>query len=272
VKSADLHLHTIFSDGAHTPSELINECEKTGLAAIAIVDHDTIEGIEPTIEIAKTKNIEVLSGIELSAEYNGLEVHILGYLIDCKNPLLQEKLNNLRKIRIERVYKIIDKLKGIGISLEPRTVFDIAKSGTVGRLHIARALLKEGRVGSISEAFQKYIGDKCPAFVLGFRFSPKEAIRLIRDVGGIPVLAHPYSLNNNDLIIEFIKYELMGLEVYYPEHSQSMINLYLSLAEKYDLLVTGGSDSHGIAKPEVRVGCIKIPYDLVERLKEAKPR
>lgn len=272
MRFADLHLHTIFSDGTYTPLELVYECEKTGLAAIAIVDHDTVDAIEPTIEIAKTKDIEVLSGIELSAEYNGLEVHILGYLIDCKNPILKERLNNLRKIRIERIYKIIGKLKDIGISLEPQTVFDIAKSGTVGRLHIARALVKEGRVSSIVEAFQKYIGDKCPAFVLGFRFSPKEAIRLIREVGGIPVLAHPYSLNNNDLIIEFIKYGLMGLEVYYPEHSQSMVNFYLSLAEKYDLLVTGGSDCHGTVKPEVKVGCVKIPYELVERLEEAKSK
>lgn len=270
MKFADLHLHTIFSDSTYTPQELISESAKCALSAIAVVDHDSVEGIEPITEIAKTENIEVLPGIELTAEDGGLEIHILGYLIDYKNAPLIEKLETLRKNRIERIYKIVDKLKSMGITLKPNTVFDIAKQGTVGRLHIARALVKEGMVDSIFEAFKKYIGDKCPAYVLGFRFSPKEAIKLIKDAGGIPVLAHPYTLNNDGLIAEFIGYGLMGLEVYYPGHSQSMINFYLNLARSNNLLVTGGSDCHGNAKPEVMIGSIKIPYELVEKLKEAK--
>ncbi len=270
AKFADLHLHTVFSDGTYSPFELISESKKAGLSAIAVVDHDTVEAIPPVIEIAKTKGIEVLSGIELSTEYEGLEIHILGYLIDYKNKDLIERLVTLKENRIERVYKIVDKLKAIGITLNPEAVFDIAKQGTVGRLHIARALLLEHKVGSVFEAFQKYIGDKCPAYVLGFKFSPAEAIRLIKDSGGIAVLAHPYTLNNDDLILKFIDYGLMGLEVYYPEHSQSTINFYLDLAKKHNLLVTGGSDCHGNAKPEVRIGSIKLPYELVERLKFAK--
>lgn len=272
MKFADLHLHTVFSDSTYTPGELISESAKCDLSAIAVVDHDTVEGIEPTIEIAKTKNIEVLAGIELTTEYADLEIHILGYLIDYKNKDLIEKLETLKKNRIERIYKIVDKLKSIGINLKPKTIFDIAKQGTVGRLHIARAMVKEGLVGSVFEAFQKYIGDKCPAFCLGFRFSPDEAIKLIKDTGGIPVLAHPYSLNNDELIPKFIDYGIMGLEVYYPGHSQSTINFYLSLARANNLLVTGGSDCHGNAKPEIKIGSIKIPYALVEKLKEAKDK
>jgi hypothetical protein len=269
---ADLHLHTVFSDGTYTPLELISESEKVGLSAIAVVDHDTTSGIEPAIEIAKTKNIEVLPGIELSAEYEGLEIHILGYLIDYKHQGLVEKLAILKKNRIERIYKIVEKLKDIGITLDPQSVFDIAKQGTVGRLHIAKALVLEGKVHSLSEAFQKYLGDKCPAFCLGFRFSPREAIKLVKAVGGIPVLAHPYTLNNDALIPLFIDYGLMGLEVYYPEHSQSMINFYLNLARTHDLLVTGGSDFHGDAKPELKLGSLKVPYELVEKLKAAKEK
>lgn len=270
MRFADLHLHTLFSDGTYTPEELISEVKKIGLSAIAVVDHDTIDGVEPAIELAKTKNIEVLSGIELTAEYERREIHILGYLIDYKRKDLREKLEVLKKNRIERIYEIVGRLKALGITLRAQDIFDIAKLGTVGRLHIARLMVKEGIVDSIQEAFQKYIGDKSPAYVLGFRFSVYEGIKLIKDVGGIPVLAHPYSVGRDDVIAEFIDYGLMGLEVYYPEHTQAMINFYLNLAKKYNLLITGGSDCHGNAKPEVKIGSVKIPYDLVEKLKTAK--
>jgi len=271
-KFADLHLHTNFSDGTYTPQELVLKSIKCGLSAIAIVDHDTICAIVPALEAAKEKNIEVLSGIEFSSEHETKEVHILGYLIDYNNSALLEKLDFLKKIRIQRVYKIIEKLKSLGVILSPEAVFEIAKGGTVGRLHIARAMLKEGLISSLAEAFQKYIGDKCPAYVLGFKFSVKEAIELIKKSGGIPVLAHPYVLNNDELILQFIEDGLMGLEIYYPEHSQSMVNFYLKLAKKHNLLITGGSDCHGAAKPEVKIGSIKIPYELVEKLKQEKEK
>lgn len=267
-----MHLHTYFSDGTYTPEELIAESKNSGLSAIAICDHDNVGGIDPAIKSAKEKDIEVLPAIELSAEYEGIEIHILGYLIDYKNKALVERLDLLRKNRIERVYKIIGKLKDMGITINPETVFEFARFGTVGRLHIAMAMVKEGAVKSVVEAFQKYIGDKCPAYVLGFRFSPCEAINLIRDSGGLPVLAHPYIITNDELIPRFVDCGLMGLEVYYPEHSQSETNFYLDLANRYDLLITGGSDFHGSAKPDVAIGCIKIPYDLVEKLKVAKGR
>jgi len=270
MKYADLHLHTIFSDGTYTPEELINQSQKSGLSAIAVVDHDTVDGITLAIAAAQESGIEVLPGVELSAEYKTQEVHILGYLIDHRDKSFLEKTASLRANRIERVHKIVAKLNALGIPLEAKSVFELAGSGTVGRLHIARALVKEGFVKSIYEVFQKYIGDHGPAYVLGFRFSPQEAIEFIRKAGGVPVLAHPYTLNNDELILEFVKLGLMGLEVYYPEHSQGTVNFYLELARKNNLLVTGGSDCHGKAKPEVRIGSIKAPYALVEKLKEAK--
>lgn len=270
MKFADLHLHTIFSDGTYTPQEVVLEASKQGLSCIAVCDHDTVEGIEPTIEIGKSAGIEVLAGIELTAECDGLEVHLLGYFVDYKRKELIERLKAVKKIRVERIYKITDKLKDMGINLDPETILDISGVGTIGRLHIARAMVKDGIVKSVAEAFQRYIGDTAPAYIAGFRFSPMEAIKLIRESSGIPVLAHPYVLRKEALIPEFVSYGLMGLEVYYPEHTQSMVNFYLELSKKYGLLVTGGSDFHGSAKPEIKVGSVKIPYELVERLKETK--
>ncbi|MBU1726329.1 MAG: PHP domain-containing protein [Candidatus Omnitrophica bacterium] len=272
MKFADLHLHTVFSDGTYTPSGLIKAASEAGLSAISVVDHDTVAGLEPCIEIGMPRGIEVLPGIELTSEYEGLEIHILGYLIDYRNNNLIKQLAILKETRIKRIYEIAAKLKELGVILKPQTVFDLAKEGTVGRLHVARAMLQEKLVGSIYEAFQKYIGDRSPAYVLGFRLSPLEAVKLIKNAGGIPVLAHPYSLRNDDLIPKFAEFGIMGLEIFYPEHSQGMINLYLDIAKKYELLVTGGSDCHGDAKPDVKIGSIKLPYELVESLKKAKER
>jgi predicted metal-dependent phosphoesterase TrpH len=214
----------------------------------------------------------VLAGVELTCEYNGVEIHLLGYLIDYKNINLLKRLEFLKKSRVERVYKIIDKLKEINIDLKAQDIFNIAHGGTVGRLHIARAMVKAGIVDSTNEAFQKFIGDKCPGYVCGFKLTPAEAIKLIKDVGGIPVLAHPYTLSNDELILQFIGFGLMGLEAYYPEHTQAMINFYLGLAQKHNLLVTGGSDYHGDVKPEVKIGSAKIPYSLVEKIKTTKEK
>lgn len=271
-KCADLHLHTAFSDGTYTPQELVGDAANLGLSGISIVDHDTVDGIDRALSAGSALGVEVLAGIELTTEYEGTEVHILGYLFDHKNKHLIEKLTFLKKFRVERIYKITDKLKALGLNLEAKSVFDMAQEGTPGRLHIARVMVKEGFVNSVYEAFNKYIGDKCYAYVSGFKLSPRDGIKLIRDSGGIPVFAHPHSVASDELISRFVDFGLMGLEVYYPEYTQSMINFYLGLAKKMNLLVTGGSDCHGTAKPEIKLGMIKIPYELVEKLKEAKEK
>lgn len=272
MKFADLHLHTHFSDGTYSPREIIEQALKKNLSAISITDHDTVAAIGPSMDIGASKGLEVLPGIELTAECDGNEVHILGYLIDYQDSLLNEKLSALNKDRIERVYRITEKLNQLGVKLKADSVFAISGQGTVGRLHIARALVKEGLISSTYEAFQKYIGDSGPAYFSGFKFSPEEAIGLIKSTGGIAVLAHPYVLRDDALIERFINAGLLGLEVYYPEHTQSMVNFYLDLAKKNNLLVTGGSDCHGEAKPEIKIGTIKIPYALVEGLKQAKEK
>lgn len=270
MKFADLHLHTASSDGTYTPVELVSKALDAGLSCIALTDHDTVDAVESTINLGNERGLEVLSGIELSAEYESQEVHVLGYLVDYKSPSFLKQLEVLKENRVKRVHKIVEKLNGLGIGLKAQDVFDLSEGATPGRLHIARALVKTGLVKSIFEVFNKYIGDKGPAYSLGFRFSPQEAIKFIKDAGGVPVLAHPYVLHNDELILEFIRLGLMGLEVYYPEHSQGEVNFYLNMAREHNLLVTGGSDCHGKAKPEVRIGSLKIPYELVEKLKEAK--
>lgn len=257
MRFADLHLHSAYSDGTYNPEQIIREARKHDLAAISVVDHDSVEGIEETIRYGLAEDIEVIPGIELSAELDGSEIHILGYLVDYKNKDLKEKLVFLRQNRIERVYKIIGKLKELGINLSAESVFALSGNATVGRLHIARAMVNEGIVGSTYEAFNKYINDKGPAYVSGFKMTPPEAFNLIRDAGGIAVLAHPYTLHNDSLIPQFVEQGLRGLEAYYPEHSQGMVNFYLALAQKLNLLVTGGSDCHGKAKPESQDGFVK---------------
>lgn len=270
MRFADLHLHTHYSDGTYTPEELVKAAKKAGFAAIGVVDHDTVEGLASVQALAAKEDIEVIPGIELTCESDENEIHILGYLLDYKNKELLKELAVLKDNRLKRMDKIVSKLSGLGIKLSSGDVLAIAHQGTVGRLHIARALVKAKAVGSIYEAFQKYIGDNGPAYVLGFKLSPREGVSLIKECGGIPVLAHPYIIRNDQLLYKLIDDGIMGLEVYYPEHTQSMVNFYLNLAKEKGLLVTGGSDCHGAAKPEAKIGSVKIPYELVEKLKEAK--
>jgi 3',5'-nucleoside bisphosphate phosphatase len=271
MKFADLHLHTTFSDGALSCEELISRAGNAGLSAVAICDHDTVAGVAQAKEAGIKNNVEVISAVELTAEHEGAEIHLLGYLLDCNSRPLLEKLEILKKNRIDRIYKISERLKKeMDIVLDPERVFSLAKRGTVGRLHVAQAMVKAGLVNSVHEAFNKYIGDRRPGYVSGFKLSPLEAINLIKSTGGVPVLAHPYTLRRDELIPEFVKMGLMGLEVYYSEHTQGMINFYLDLVKNYGLLATGGSDFHGETKPEVKLGAIKIPYELVEKLKDAQ--
>jgi len=270
VNYADLHVHSLASDGTFTCAQLVKESIKRKLSAIAIVDHDTVAAVGEATALAEGLDLEIIPGIELTAQYENQEIHILGYFLDYQNNLLLQKLKLVQQSRIERVYQILINLEGLGIKLDPEAVFKISGTGTVGRMHIARALVEKGCVGTTAEAFRKYIGDKSPAYVLGFRLSPQEAIQIINDAGGVAVLAHPYILRNDELIAEFAGMGLKGIEVYYPEHSQSMVNFYLDLAKKLNLLVTGGSDFHGSAKPDIKLGIIKVPMELVEVLRRAK--
>lgn len=269
MKLADLHLHTYFSDGTFSPAQLVEAAKKAGLFCIAVTDHDTVAGIGPAREAA-ADSLEVVAGIELTSEINSNEIHILGYFIEQNSSRLKSELDKIYGIRRNRAYDILEKLKKMGVDLDPQEVFDISGQGTVSRLHIARAMLAKGIISNIYEAFSKYIGNKGPAYVGKFSLTPQDAIKLILEIKGIPVLAHPYNSGCDELITGFVKAGLKGLEVYYPEYPDSVVNYYSQLANKHGLLMTGGSDCHGTAKPDVNVGKVSIPYELVEKLKGIK--
>ncbi len=267
MKYADLHLHTNFSDGTNTVAELLQKAKDAGLSCISITDHDTVEGLKYLKENIKNPDLEVIPGIELTAEHEDKEIHILGYFIDFENKSFLEQLAAIKRARVKRIKDMTAKLKSLNVNIDPEEVLCLSEVGTVGRLHLARVMLKNGCVASLQEAFNKYIGDNGPAYVGRFRLSPEKAIQLIERVGGVSVLAHPYSLSKQDLIPKLVDFGLSGIEVYYPEHSSSQIRNYLEVARKFDLLITGGSDCHGNAKPTELIGEIKLPYDFVEKIK-----
>ena len=269
MKFADLHLHTNYSDGTYTPEELVEKAVGAKLSCISITDHDTVGAIPEAMAAANASGIEILPGIEISCEYELREVHILGYLIDYKSSELLKRLETLKENRISRIYKITEKLNALGIGLKAEDVFSVANGATVGRLHVARAMVLKGLVKTVSEAFNRYIGDSGPAFSLGFRFTPEEAIKFIHDNAGVAVLAHPYIIKDEELIFKLIGLGLMGLEVYYPEHTAQMRGKYVSIAKELGLLATGGSDYHGKAKPYVNLGKSTVPDELLEALKKA---
>lgn len=268
MKYADLHIHTIFSDGTFTPESTVEHARQLHLSCIAITDHDTVGAIERAKAKAQDLNIEVIAGVELTAEINDHEMHILGYLIDWQKSWFKQKLEQICNVRRNRAVAIIEKLKTFGINLDPGELLKQAGPDSVGRLHIARMMQAQGFVHSIQEAFSKYIGNGCPCFVKRFKLTPLEAIEMIANLNGLAVLAHPYTIGNDELILELVDAGLNGLEVYYPGHNQAARLHYKNLAQKYGLLITGGSDCHGLAKDKLMMGEIKVPYSLVDKLKK----
>lgn len=268
TRLADLHIHTHYSDSNSSPQEVIDHAVKAGLSCIAITDHDTLAGIKPTQDAAQSHGIEVIPGIELSSEVQGKDIHVLGYFIDDTQGPIRDILTEMQKARVERIARMIEKLKVCqidDITLEEVTCRP--RSGAVGRPHLAAVLLEKGWVGSIREAFDKYLAEGGVAYVQKFKQSPYEAIRLIEESGGVAVLAHPMLTQVDELIPGLAKAGLRGLEVYYPNCSAKVIQYYEGLAKKNGLIATGGSDAHGDLKKHTYVGKVKIPYNLVEALK-----
>lgn len=267
-KFADLHVHTFHSDSTFTPEQVIDTAHKKGLSAIAITDHDSVNGVDPSIGFAAKYGIEVIAGVELTAEEEDTEIHLLGYFIDWKAVWFEKKLEKIRHARLERIYEMVEKLKKAGVDIDPKKVLALSGPGAVGRLHLATVLYNEGIISSIGEAFRKYIGQKAPCYVKKYKLTPKEAIDMILKLGGAPVLAHPRILGRDDLIPGFIKDGLRGIEVYHTEHFPAVVSRYENFAVSHNLLMTGGSDCHGMGKKDVLLGKVKIPYSLVEGLKK----
>ena len=273
----DLHIHTTASDGSLTPSQVVHYAKEKDLKAIAITDHDTIEGNEEAFIEGRREGIEVVPGVEISVDYSPGTMHMLGYFITIEDTTLEEKLTLLQDSRSDRNPKIIKKLNEMSLALTYDEVVQESGGGQVGRPHIAQVLVKKGYVKSIQEAFNKYLGKGAPAYIDKFRLSAEEAITMITNAGGISVLAHPFTLNCNNsdeldaLVERLVEQGLEGLEVYHSEHDERKTSHYHILAKRYNLVITGGSDFHGKNMQGIDLGTgrgnLKIPYTLFERLR-----
>ncbi|ACL69933.1 PHP domain-containing protein [Halothermothrix orenii] len=267
--SVDLHIHTNASDGSLSPGEVVKKAIDLGYKAIAITDHDTVAGIIPALQVARKSSLEVIPGIEINTDIEDRELHILGYFIDYTKPDLLKELSSLKKMREKRARKMVQKLRNMGINIEWEEVINIAGQGTIGRSHICQAIINKGYADSWKEVFEKYIGKNSPAYVPRKKLTPLKAIKLIKECSGIPVIAHPGLVGDDDLVKWIIKHGIEGLEVFYYEHSEEECQKYLNMAKENNLVVTGGSDDHGPGnKDGLRLGKIRLDYTVVEELRK----
>ncbi len=265
---ADLHIHSNYSDGSMTPEEIIKNAIDLGIKSISITDHDSIAS--QYIAEKEYNDINVISGIELSTEYEDFELHILGYFIDIKNNELISIVDRLNKARIERIEEILFNLKKLNINLTLEDL-EVDLNSTVGRSHVANAMVRKGYFDNYKTAFINYLVKGKPAYVKGYKLSYKDAIQIINNCGGISVLAHPgqiYKALEVENIIKNLKfYGLKGVEVYHPSHSRNQTNGFYNLSKKHKLLITGGSDFHGKAGyKENNIGSYGINEDLLNKL------
>lgn len=266
--NADLHIHTYFSDSTSSPQEVVEDAVRAQLACIAITDHDIVEGVAPTIEAAKPAGLEVVPGIELSSEFENTDIHILGYFIDFNKGPLLDRIQVFLDARVSRMKQMIVNLKAVGINnIEYEEVAALTQSRAVGRPHLAMLLHQKGWVTNLKSAFEKYLGPGCPGYAPKYKQTPFEAIELIKQSGGVAVMAHPMLTQKDELIPRFVAAGLGGLEVYYPNCTEIMTQFYERIALKHGLIMTGGSDAHGKAKVYTYVGKRTVPMDVVEQLR-----
>ena len=270
MKFADLHLHTQFSDGTFTPEELVLHAQKGGLSCIALTDHVTVEGCARTAAACAAVKMEFITGAELTAEHQDTEVHIIGYFLDTHNPALLARIATFQAVRQNRIHEMVAALNKMGVPLKVEAVFALANCRSPGRPHVARALVKEKLVGSLDEAFERFLKKNRPAWVPKTKMSALESVDLIHQAGGLAVMAHPGLNHNDDIIPDLVAVGLDGIECFHTKHSTSMSEHYLEIAEKHDLLVTGGSDCHGYSKGRPLIGTVRLPYDHIERLHAAR--
>ena len=271
----DLHVHTTVSDGRFSPQQIVRRAAELGLNTIAITDHDNTGGIAPALEAAKAfPQLRVIPGVEISTQAPGSEVHLLGYFIDCSNAKLSSILRELRDSRLGRAQAMIARLNELGVDINWQRVQEIAGDSTVGRPHIARAMMEKGYIDSFDEAFNGFIEQGGPAYVERSKIAPAEAVSLVLEAGGLPVLAHPLTVEQPEkLITELEKKGLVGIEVYYKDYTAEKRNALAQLAAKLGLIATGGSDYHGIDENrEVMLGSASVPQkcadDLIALAKE----
>jgi 3',5'-nucleoside bisphosphate phosphatase len=274
----DLHLHTTHSDGSFSPTEVLRLAHMAGVTALAITDHDIVSGIPEAITAGAELGIEIIPGVEISSRVGNSELHILGYCLRWQDPELNRRMAALRESRHNRNPQIIDRLRALGLEVTYEEVRALAGTDSVGRPHIARLLMDKQYVTSAKDAFDRYLSEGRPAYVARELPTPADAVSWIRAAGGVAVLAHPtwakVSGEGLNTLLTTLKGDgLGGIEVHYSTHTKRQTTEYLDLAKRLDLLVTGGSDFHGITKPDIEVGIgrgdLKVPRQLLDPLKEA---
>ena len=266
---ADLHLHTNFSDGTFTPEELTAHGKRLGFQAMALSDHDTVEGCARMAAACRGEEIEFIPATELTAEIDNHEVHILGYFIDTTDEKLLVELARFQAVRQSRIREMVARIQKLNVPLQEENVFAVANCRSPGRPHVARALVQAGLCANLDEAFERFLKKGKPAWVPKCKMSAEEAIDLIHHAGGLAVLAHPALNNCDDLIPALADSGIDGLECYHTKHPWAVAEHYVKFAEQLKLLVTGGSDCHGLSKGRPLIGGIKLPYWRVERMKTA---
>ena len=266
-RRCDLHIHSNFSDSDAEIETIFKQAKEKGLACIAITDHDTLDGISSARIYSKSYDIELIEGLELSAEHEGIEIHVLAYFIDSDNQELKAELAQVKELRRERLLWMGEKLNSLGLGVDIEELFLKLKGAVPTRLHLALYLLEKGKVKTLRQAFVKYLSPGRPAYRGHSKYSVEKAIQLIRKFGGLSFIAHPHIISDQSWVEEFISLGVDGLETVYPTMSFAKSSLYKNMAIKFQRLQSGGSDAHGSYKKFVKVGEVSIAYTWVEDMK-----
>jgi predicted metal-dependent phosphoesterase TrpH len=260
----DLHSHSTASDGSRAPRDVVAEAKRVGLAAIALTDHDTLDGVAEAIATGAALGVRVVPGVELSAVEDDTETHILGlHLSDTRS--LEATLVALREMRRTRAERIVGRLNELGVRIEFAAVLEQAAGGAIGRPHVARAMIAEGWAIDLRDAFDRYLGNGKPAFVRKDRLAVSDAIDLIHGAGGLAILAHPGPSGNRERIAAFAALGIDGVEVRHPSHSSEDVSRLFALVEHYSLVPSGGSDWHGAPEGPRMLGTMRVPAEWLGR-------
>lgn len=276
----DLHAHTTASDGSLSPAELVQLAKGRGLTAVAVTDHDTVDGVQEAIEAGSKAGVDVVPGLEFSAEYSPGTMHLLGLEIDPYESNLRKELAKRRHDRDERNPRIAEALRQLGFDISMEEVEAAAGGDVIGRPHFGKVMARKGYVASVDEAFEKYLNVGRPAYVPQERIAPALAIERITRAGGVAILAHPYQLRPrspehlDEIVRNLVDAGLQGIEVHYSQHTSEQIQAYAELAERYDLAKSGGSDFHGSSKPDIQLGTglgnLRVPPEFLPALRERR--
>jgi hypothetical protein len=268
VAKVDLHIHSTESDGKLSPAEVVYKSVERGVTIVALADHDSVAGVVPALVAAKVfPGLKIIPGVEISTDVPGGEVHVLGYFIDYADPKLLATLERMRNSRRERARRMVVKLGDLDVHINWARVQEIAGSGSIGRPHLAQAMLEKGYIASLKEAFDRYISRNGPAYVEREKMTPPEAVELVLQANGLPVLAHPLTISDLETVVVELKAAgLVGLEAYYSDYTTDEINRLVKLVDRHRLIATGGSDYHGLETSGTMIGGADVPLGSAEQL------